>query len=133
DDAGRVIYIGSFSKTMPSLRLGFVVVPGSIQRAVEAAKCVADWHAPVATQRALAAFIRDGAFARHVRRMRSIYPQRHERITAIVRRDFGDELRLIRSAAGVHLATLAIRRSVAEIEEVLGRAAAAGVGLQTTA
>jgi GntR family transcriptional regulator/MocR family aminotransferase len=134
DDAGRVIYAGTFSKTMlPGLRLGFVVVPDSIRRAVEAAKFVADWHAPLATQRALDAFIREGEFARHIRRMRGIYRQRHERITSIVRRDFADELRVIASTTGVHLATLSTRRSVAEIERIIERAAMAGVGLQATA
>jgi GntR family transcriptional regulator/MocR family aminotransferase len=134
DAAGRVIYVGSFSKTMlPALRLGFVVVPDSIRRAVEAAKFVADWHAPLATQRALAAFIREGEFARHVRRVRAVYRQRHERITTILRRDFADELRVIPSTTGVHLATLSTRRSVAEIEEIIERSAKAGVGLQTTA
>jgi GntR family transcriptional regulator/MocR family aminotransferase len=134
DEVGRVIYVGSFSKTMlPALRLGFVIVPDSIRQAVEAAKFVADWHAPVATQRALAAFIREGGFARHVRRMRAIYRQRHERITSIIRRDFADELQVIPSATGVHLATLSTRRSVVEIEETIQRSAMAGVGLQATA
>jgi GntR family transcriptional regulator/MocR family aminotransferase len=134
DDAGRVIYLGTFSKTMlPSLRLGFVVVPDSIRRAVEAAKFVADWQSPLPTQRALAAFIREGGFARHVRRMRGIYRWRHERITAILRRDFANELRVIPSAAGVHLTTLATRMPAAEIAEIIERAAAAGVGLQATA
>ena len=134
DDAGRVIYVGTFSKSMlPTLRLGFAVVPESIRRAVEAAKFVADWHSPVATQRALAAFIREGGFARHVRRMRGVYRERHDRIATILRRGFSDELRVIPAAAGVHLAALATRSSAAEIDHVIDRAARAGVGLQATA
>jgi GntR family transcriptional regulator / MocR family aminotransferase len=134
DDAGRVIYLGTFSKSMlPTLRLGFAVVPDSIRRAVEAAKLVADWHSPVATQRALAAFIREGRFARHVRRMRRVYRERHDRVGATLRREFSDELRVIPTAAGVHLATLATRRSVAEIDAVIRRAATGGVGVQATA
>jgi GntR family transcriptional regulator/MocR family aminotransferase len=134
DEAGRVIYLGTFSKTMlPTLRLGFAVVPESIRRAVVAAKFVADWHSPLPTQRALAAFIREGGLARHVRRMRGVYRERHDRIAAILGRRFSDELRVIPAAAGVHLATLATGRSVAEIDEVIGRAATAGVGLQATA
>jgi GntR family transcriptional regulator/MocR family aminotransferase len=51
DEAGRVIYVGTFSRTMlPTLRLGFAVVPDSIRRAMEAAKFVTDWHSPIATQ-----------------------------------------------------------------------------------
>ena len=98
-----------------------------------AAKFVTDWHSPLPTQRALASFLRDGAFARHVRRMRGEYRDRHDVIVATLRRNFADELRVIPSAAGVHLATLATRRSAAEIDEVIDRAAGAGVGLQATA
>ncbi|HEU5205472.1 MAG TPA: PLP-dependent aminotransferase family protein [Candidatus Limnocylindrales bacterium] len=134
DDAGRVIYVGTFSKTMlPTLRLGFAIVPESIRRAMEAAKFVADWHSPIATQRALAAFIRNGDFARHVRRMRVIYRDRHNRISAILSRDFADELRVVRATAGVHLAALSRRRSVSGIDGVNSRAATAGVGLQAIA
>jgi GntR family transcriptional regulator/MocR family aminotransferase len=134
DDAGRVIYIGTFSKSMlPTLRLGFAIVPDSIRRAVEAAKFVSDWHSPLATQRALAAFIRGGGFARHVRRMREVYRERHDLITARLRREFADELRVVPAATGVHLATLSTRRSVAEIDAVIDRAARAGVGLLGTA
>jgi GntR family transcriptional regulator/MocR family aminotransferase len=134
DEAGRVVYIGTFSKSMlPTLRLAFAVVPESIRRAVVAAKFVADWHSPLPAQRALATFIRDGAFARHVRRMRWVYRERHDQITTILRRTFSDELRVIPTAAGVHLAALTTRRSAAEVEAVIGRAALAGVGLQATA
>jgi GntR family transcriptional regulator / MocR family aminotransferase len=134
DTAGRVIYVGTFSKTMlPTLRLGFVVVPPSIRGAVEAAKFVTDWHSPLPTQRALAAFIRDGAFARHVRRMRAVYRQRHERLVQILRDEFADELRPIPTAAGVHVAALAIRRSVDEIADVIRHAADMGVAVQATA
>ena len=134
DDAGRVIYLGTFSKSMlPTLRIGFAIVPGSIQRAVETAKFVADWHSPLPTQRALASFIRGGAFARHVRRMRGVYRERHQRIVAILRRDFADELRVVEAATGVHLAALATRRTAAQIDEVIGRAASSGVAVQATA
>jgi GntR family transcriptional regulator/MocR family aminotransferase len=58
DTSGRVIYVGSFSKTMlPTLRLGFVVLPPSLRDAAQRAKNVADWHASVPTQAAPASFI----------------------------------------------------------------------------
>ena len=65
--------------------------------------------------------------------MRAVYRERHDRITAILLRDFSDELHVIRADAGVHLAALSTRRSVAEIDDVISRAALAGVGLQGTA
>src|SRR5437868_3910680 len=79
DTGGRVIYVGSFSKTMlPSLRLGFVVTPPSLTKAVRAAKCLTDWHTALPLQGAMTQFIESGAFARHIRKMRSVYQARHE-------------------------------------------------------
>ena len=79
DVTGRVIYVGSFSKTMfPTLRLGFVVTPPSLREAVLKAKYVSDWHSPMLLQAALARFIDDGAFARHIRKMGNVYRVRHK-------------------------------------------------------
>jgi GntR family transcriptional regulator/MocR family aminotransferase len=128
DASGRVIYVGSFSKTtLAILRLGFVIVPPSLRAATRAAKFVADWHTSLPTQAAMASFIDSGLFARHVRRMRSIYHARHERITAIVERDFADELRIVPSSVGLHLAVLARSATVDDITAVVRRASAAGV------
>ncbi len=134
DRTGRAIYVGSFSKTLlAQLRIGFVVVPESIRHAVTAAKYVADWHTALPAQRSLAAFIDDGSFARHVRRMRTIYRERHDRIAAILRRDFADELRLLPAAAGVHVSALAVRHSVDEVTAIVRRARAARVAVHELA
>ena len=70
DTGGRVLYVGSFSKSLlPTLRLGFVVTPPSLRDAVHAAKYVTDWHTSVPVQATLARFIDDGGFARHIRKM----------------------------------------------------------------
>jgi histidinol-phosphate/aromatic aminotransferase/cobyric acid decarboxylase-like protein len=53
DHHGRVVYLGSFSKTMlPTLRLGFAVVPPGLVGAVRKAKHVLDWHSPLTNQAA---------------------------------------------------------------------------------
>jgi len=55
DKSGRVIYVGSFSKTMlPTLRLGFVIVPESLRIAAQSAKFLTDWHTSLPLQAALA-------------------------------------------------------------------------------
>lgn len=74
DRAGRVIHIGSFSKTVtPALRLGFVVAPAALaSRFAEAAACLAP--APgSAAQLAIADFMRDGHYLRHLRRTKRVY------------------------------------------------------------
>lgn len=128
-DAGcRVIYVGSFSKTMlPSLRLGFLIAPHSLRDALASAKFLADWSSPLATQAALARFIEDGQFARHIRRMRATYEARHRRIVDVLARKFADELQVVPSSVGLHVAAVARNVSVERIDDVLRRASAAGV------
>ncbi|WP_027575619.1 PLP-dependent aminotransferase family protein [Bradyrhizobium sp. WSM1743] len=74
DRAGRVIHIGSFSKTVtPALRLGFVVAPAALaSRFAEVAACLAPAPGP-AVQLAMADFIRDGHYLRHLRRTKRVY------------------------------------------------------------
>lgn len=74
DRAGRVIHIGSFSKTVtPALRLGFVVAPAALaSRFAEAAACLAPAPGPAA-QLAIANFMRDGHYLRHLRRTKRVY------------------------------------------------------------
>jgi GntR family transcriptional regulator/MocR family aminotransferase len=68
DSAGRVIHLGSFSKTLsPALRLGFLVAPPQLaSRLAEVAACLAPPPGP-SLQQAASAFIRDGHYMRHLR------------------------------------------------------------------
>ena len=132
--SGRVIYVGTFSKTLlPTLRLGFVVTPPSLTTAVQKAKFLSDWHTAQLPQVVLAQFLDQGGFARHIRRMRGIYRVRHELITHALTHDLAEHLDLIPSAVGLHVAALARTRSVAEINAVARRAAALGVAVRELA
>lgn len=132
DQNGRVIYIGSFSKTLiPGLRLGFVIAPQSLHVALRAAKFLSDWHSATAPQLALARFIDRGQFARHIRKVNQVYRRRYEMVTTLLARDFRAHLELIPSTTGLHVAALARTASVDRIETVARRAATAGVGIQT--
>jgi GntR family transcriptional regulator / MocR family aminotransferase len=107
DRAGRVIYLGSFSKTMlPMLRVGFVIAPVSLQPALHTAKQLADWRGDLVTQGALARFIDDGLLARHIRKATRVYAARHELIAATLAKDFAPFLDVVPSAAGLHLCAL---------------------------
>ena len=130
DTTGRVIYVGSFSKTMlPSLRLGFVVTPPSLRAAVHRAKHVTDWHTNMLVQAALARFIDEGDFARHVRKVGSVYRERHATILKILDSDFRDCLEGIPSAAGLHITARSVDASVGEIAGVVRRAFDDGVAV----
>ncbi|NOT05372.1 MAG: PLP-dependent aminotransferase family protein [Anaerolineales bacterium] len=77
DDAGRVIYIGTFSKVLfPSLRIGYLILPPPLVDSFLTVRRHLDMHAPVLEQAALADFIAEGHFARHLRRMRILYAER---------------------------------------------------------
>jgi GntR family transcriptional regulator/MocR family aminotransferase len=131
DASSRVIYVGSFSKTMlPTLRLGFLVAPPSLREAVHRAKSVADWHTPVLTQAALAEFIRDGEFARHLRRMSAVYRERHALLTSALERDLGADLEIWPSTNGLHVAALARHATIKQVDAWAARCDAAGVGVQ---
>jgi GntR family transcriptional regulator/MocR family aminotransferase len=128
DANGRVMYVGSFSKTMlPTLRLGFLVTPPSLRDAVGIAKFVTDWHTSLPLQAALARFIESGDFARHLRRMRGTYQARHDLISDVLARDFGDHLVPMPSVAGLHLAALCGTLSAARLQDVVRRASDSGV------
>jgi GntR family transcriptional regulator / MocR family aminotransferase len=78
DRTGRVIYIGTFSKTLaPSIRFGFVALPDSLVDAVVAWRQLADWQPPATTQDAMHRFITSGMLDRHLRKVRRIYRERH--------------------------------------------------------
>ncbi|WP_410633088.1 PLP-dependent aminotransferase family protein [Amycolatopsis sp. cmx-4-83] len=128
DRGGRVAYVGSFSKTLlPMLRLGFLVAPASLREALRHARQLSDWHGDLPAQAALARFIDEGLFARHLRRATKVYADRHERLVSTLDRRFADRLRVVPSAAGLHLCALA----EVDLEPIASRAAASGAAVQT--
>lgn len=103
-DARRVLYVGTFSKTLlPGLRLGFVVLPPSLADAFASAKALTDRHSPGENQDVLARFIAEGHLLRHLRRMRELYVERQQlSIDALAKATHG-ALQLAPSAQGIHL------------------------------
>lgn len=105
DRDARVFYVGTFSKSMfPSLRKGFVVAPAWARGGLITVKHCVDSHCDSITQAVLAAFIRDGHLARHVRHMRPIYAERRQALLDGLHRELGPWLQPIPSEAGLHLA-----------------------------
>lgn len=132
DTTGRVVYVGTFSKTLlPALRLAFMVVPPSLREAALKAKHVADWHTATIPQRALAQFIDEGTFARHIRRVGRCYAGRHALLTSEIRKSFGDYLDFIPSSTGLHVAACAKRASLDDIDAIASRALDLGVAFQS--
>lgn len=104
DRSGRVLYVGSFSKTLfPALRLGYLVAPADLVRPLLAMRRVIDGHGPILEQLALAEFLREGHYARHLRRMLRRYRQRRDLLVLELRQQLADVLEVWTPEAGIHL------------------------------
>jgi GntR family transcriptional regulator/MocR family aminotransferase len=126
DPSGCVIYAGNFSKVLfPALRLAYVVLPPRLVDAFVAAHSLVDRYAPVLDQAVLAAFMAEGHFARHIRRMRTLYAERLQAFVTATRATCADLLHVVDVAAGLdtigwlpdgldapHLTTLAAARGL---------------------
>jgi len=103
DRRGRVFYIGTFSKVMfPGLRLGYLIVPEATIDAFVRGKAVMDRHAASVDQAAVARFIEEGHFGRHIRRMRALYQERRDLLVDLVRRELRGALEIDVPATGMH-------------------------------
>lgn len=128
DRTGRVIYVGTFSKVLlPALRLGFLIAPATLQPALQMAKQLTDWHGDLATQAALARFIDQGLLARHIRRVMREYASRYAEIADSLDHRFGDWLRPMPPAAGIHVAAEVVPGASVNIAHVVRRAEERGV------
>lgn len=104
DHADRVFYAGSFSKTLfPALRLGYLVVPTEMVEAANQACGTLHRGVPVHGQAVVAAFMAEGHFARHLRRMRLRYRQRRDALAAALTTSFGSSVEVSFQAGGLHL------------------------------
>jgi GntR family transcriptional regulator/MocR family aminotransferase len=105
DSDGRVIYIGTFSKVLfPALRLGYLVAPPQLLKGLIKARCFSTIHLPVLEQMALADFITEGHFARHVRKLRLLNLERRNALIDALTRELRDTLEVVIPEVGIHLA-----------------------------
>ena len=132
DTVGRVLYVGTFSKSMlPMIRTGFALLPPGLRGAVTAARQLSDGYGQVAVQAALARFIDDGQLARHVRRAQKAYAERRARILAALAAT--PALRVLPSVAGLHVTALLRDGSRARAARVSSAAAAVGLAVEDVA
>ena len=125
DRSGHVIYVGSFSKVLfPSLRLGYLVIPPGLREDYVNAKWQDDFGSPAIEQAAMAGFIGDGGFERHLRRTARALEERRSALLAALHRELGDELDIADSQAGMHLVAWLRRFSPGGVDALIASAAA---------
>lgn len=99
----RVIYFGTLSKALsPALRVAYLVVPPELRRAVEAAHRVSGNVQNTIVQAALARFLDDGYFARHITKMRKVYDERRRFVASSLGAAAGGRFTIRDSRAGLH-------------------------------
>ena len=128
DRAGLVAYVGTFSKTIfPELRVGYVVPPASLYGPLYKARQIADWHGCTLTQTALASFMLNGDFAKHLRRMHKTYAARRARLLEHLQGGLSPWFEPIVPTAGIHIAAR-LRAPLTE-QAVVTAAREASIGL----
>ena len=129
DRAGRVLYIGTFSKVLfPALRLGYLVAPSELIEPLLAMRRFIDVHLPILEQMALTDFIHEGHFARHLHHMLQHYRQRRDLLHDELRAHLGGLLDVYAPEVGMHL----VGWLPPDKDDRRAAALAAAVGLEVT-
>jgi len=130
DEQGRVIYVGTFSKTLfPGLRVGYLVSPPGLVDAFQAAFALGGRFASADAQLVVTEFITEGHFERHLRRMRALYAARQAALLTHAQDQLSEWLDVSPSAAGLHLIGW-IRDRSSSATRIIERAAGVGVELR---
>jgi GntR family transcriptional regulator/MocR family aminotransferase len=130
DLADRVLYVGSFSKTLfPALRLGYIVCPAALRDALYKAKLLDDLGSPAVEQAALATYIQSRQYEKHLRK--SVKELMHRRRTVVdaLQRLAGPHIEIGPHQAGMHFVVWFRHLGFEELDAFIERAKSLGLGL----
>ncbi|MBR0554496.1 PLP-dependent aminotransferase family protein [Ciceribacter sp. L1K23] len=114
DTAGRVIYVGTFSKVMfAALRLGYIVAPPELAKMFRRVAGATMQGAPSSLQAIMANFMEQGHFNAHLRRMRRIYAERQAALITSAEEHLGGLLDVQPTTTGFQT----VGRFLSEIDE----------------
>lgn len=103
DEHGRVIYLGTFSRTIaPAIRISYMVLPPELMQRFRSEFSYFSSTVSRVDQEILSRFLREGHFERHLNKMRKLYHQRHDAMLHALR-CFGDTITISGENAGLHL------------------------------
>ena len=128
DRTSRVLYVGTFSKVLfPALRAGYMVLPLDLVARFAAVRDATDIFPPTFPQAVLADFLREGHFARHLRRTRALYRERRSALVQALRSRLGKVLDVCGDEAGMHLVATLKKSHDVDDRDVSRRAAREGL------
>jgi GntR family transcriptional regulator/MocR family aminotransferase len=134
DLSGRVIYVGSFSKTLfPSLRLGYIVCPKALRSDFHRAKLLDDLGSPLLEQLALANFMQSGLYEKQLRRTVGEVLARRRTLVNELQRRLGVRIELGPHAGGMHLVLWFPDMASSSLDLLVARAAERGVRVHSVA
>ena len=100
----QIIYLGSFSRTMlPSLRISYLVLPRPLLPLYGKVRRNYNQTSSTIEQLALAAYIEDGALAKHVKKLRTSYKEKNDVLRRALEKYFKTKVTVLHFTSGLHL------------------------------
>lgn len=131
DETGRVIYLGSFSKSlMPSMRISYLVLPEKLLNIYEHKYMIYEQPVPRLLQKSLEIFMKEGFWEKHLRKSKVLYKKKQELLISSITEYLGNNVTIIGADSGLHL-LLKINTQLKEAE-LIERALIAGVKVNST-
>lgn len=130
DQEGRVVYVGTFSKSIfPSLRMGYMVMNAALVNDFCSARDAIDNHPSILEQPVMASFIGRGHFATHLRRMRQVYRERQAALLTAMQERLSGLIDIRPDVTGLHLLGFMTPQLLARIslDALVAKAAKAGI------
>lgn len=131
DKTGRVVYLGSFSKSlMPSMRISYLVLPETLLNIYDTKYKIYEQPVPRLLQKSLEIFMKEGYWEKHLRKSRVLYKKKQEALISSITEHLGDNITIIGADSGLHI-LLKVNTRMTE-DELIDRAMNSGIKLTTT-
>ena len=95
DKFNRVIYIGTFSKSLsPTIRVSYMVIPPDIMDLYHSSYHFHDSSVSLMTQKTLEIFMKDGYWDKHLRKIRTLNKKKHDLMKKLLIENIGTTLKI---------------------------------------
>ena len=116
DANGKVIYLGTFSKSLiPSIRINYMVLPCTLLKKYTDHFSLYKQTVSRLHQHTLWNFMKAGHWERHLNKMRTVYRRRQQTLISSIKKNLGDHVRIIGDDSGLHI-LLDVQNAMSEKE-----------------